>query len=64
MKTVPLTQCAALQFYSRFDYGAGHDNHIKDIASALAIGVFTSAFVLWVWVLCVAVASYRAGYPL
>ncbi|SDQ18070.1 hypothetical protein [Pseudovibrio sp. Tun.PSC04-5.I4] len=64
MRTARVTRCVALRFYRRFDYDAGHDNHLKDIASALAIGAFTAAFVLWVCALSIAVASYRAGYPL
>ncbi|KZL05550.1 MULTISPECIES: hypothetical protein [unclassified Pseudovibrio] len=64
MRTARATRCVALRFYRRFDYDAGQDNHLKDFASALALGVFTTAFVLWVWMLCVEVASYRVGYPL
>ncbi|KZL17850.1 hypothetical protein PsAD37_03996 [Pseudovibrio sp. Ad37] len=64
MRTARATRCVALRFYHRFDYDAGHDNHLKDFASALALSVFTAAFMLWAWMSCIAVASYRAGYPL
>ena len=54
----------AMRLYRRFDYGPGDENHLKDVASAVAVGLFCSAFAVWVWVICAAVAAYRAGYPL
>lgn len=64
MKATSLSSCFAMRFYHRFDYGIGGDNHLKDLASAVALGLFCSALALWIWMMCAAVIAYRAGYPL
>ncbi|MDX5595292.1 hypothetical protein [Pseudovibrio sp. SPO723] len=61
MKWSGLTVPAALKFYRRFDYGSSNDNHLKDLASIVAITTVCIALSTWVWALCVIVMAYRTG---